>query len=338
MSRATSSGTGRRYGLARVARVWNVSRATHYRRRPPAEPEQPPAVVTRRRPGPVGACSDDDLLAYIRDQILASRLHGEGYRKIWARLRHDGIRTSARRVRRLMRAHRLLAPHRTPKPRRRRDHDGTITTGRSRRDDHDGTITTGRSRRDDHDGTITTAMVNAMWGTDMTQTVTVLDGVARVFVAVDHANSECVGIHAARSGNRFEALEPVRQGVLRHVGPIGEQVAAGLQLRHDHGSNDMSGDFQAEIRFLGIESSPAFVREPEGNGVAERFIRTLKENFLWGHTFDTLEELRQGLLAFARHYNETWLVARHGYKTPAQVRADQLGVDPPPDAPVALAA
>jgi hypothetical protein len=39
----------------------------------------------------------------------------------------------------------------------------------------------------------------------------------------------------------------------------------------------MSDLFQAELRFLGITSSPAFVREPEGNGCAERFIRTLKE-------------------------------------------------------------
>jgi hypothetical protein len=30
-----------------------------------------------------------------------------------------------------------------------------------------------------------------------------------------------------------------------------------------------------------LESSPAFVREPEGNGCVERFIRTLKENLLW---------------------------------------------------------
>jgi putative transposase len=42
----------------------------------------------------------------------------------------------------------------------------------------------------------------------------------------------------------------------------------------------MSGDFQKEIRFLGAGSSPAFVRAPEGNGCAERFIRTLKENLL----------------------------------------------------------
>src|SRR3712207_2843840 len=126
------------------------------------------------------------------------------------------------------------------------------------------------------DGTITTAAVDVMWGTDMTETVTLNEGRARVFVAVDHCSGECVGSHAARSGNRFEALEPVRQGVLRHFGRIGKDVAKGLVLRHDHGSNYMSGDFQAEIAFLGIESSPAFVRQPEGNGVAERFIRTLR--------------------------------------------------------------
>jgi putative transposase len=44
-------------------------------------------------------------------------------------------------------------------------------------------------------------------------------------------------------------------------------------------------------------------------------------------TFDTIEELRAALIEFARHYNETWLVARHGYRTPAQVRADQCRLD-----------
>jgi hypothetical protein len=85
----------------------------------------------------------------------------------------------------------------------------------------------------------------------------------------------------------------------------------------------MSEDFQTEIAFLGIEASPSFVREPEGNGVAERFIRTLKENLLWVRHFETIEELRLALLDFAAWYNTHWLVARHGHRTPAQVRADQ---------------
>jgi transposase InsO family protein len=104
----------------------------------------------------------------------------------------------------------------------------------------------------------------------------------------------------------------------------GAGIARGLRLRHDHGSRYLAGDFQAEIAFLGAESSPAFVREPEGNGCAERFIRTLKENLLWVRRFATAEELRLALLDFRRRYNETWLVERHGYRTPARGRADQL--------------
>ncbi len=73
------------------------------------------------------------------------------------------------------------------------------------------------------------------------------------------------------------------------------------------------------LLFLGITSSPAFVREPEGNGVAERFIRTLKEQLLWVRTFDTVEELRLALCEFKERYNREWLCDRHG--TLAQVRA-----------------
>ena len=69
----------------------------------------------------------------------------------------------------------------------------------------------GRTEAKPHDGTIITDKVNEMWGTDMTQTITIREGRANVFVTVEHANSEVVGIHAARSANRFEALEPVRQ-------------------------------------------------------------------------------------------------------------------------------
>ena len=98
-------------------------------------------------------------------------------------------------------------------------------------------------------------------------------------------------------------------------------MAAGLTLRHDDGSQYSSDHFQSEIRILGIESSPSFVRSPEGNGCAERFIWTLKEQLLWIQSFDDVEQLRQGLRAWARLYNETWLVQRHGNLTPAQANA-----------------
>ena len=69
----------------------------------------------------------------------------------------------------------------------------------------------------------------------------------------------------------------------------------------------------------------------------ERFIRTLKENFLWVHSFDTIEDLNRGLQDFVAHYNATWLVARHGYRTPNQIRAEQrcLAQCPPANLPLA---
>ena len=73
------------------------------------------------------------------------------------------------------------------------------------------------------------------------------------------------------------------------------------------------------------------MREPEGNGCAERFIRTLKENLLWVRRLATVEELRLALQAFKETYDRSWIIERHGYKTPAQVRAEQIG-------PMAMAA
>ena len=66
MSRTVSPSVNRVYGLARVARCWNVSRATVYRR------QQDP-VVPKRRPGPVGPCDDATLLEHIKKAIADSR-------------------------------------------------------------------------------------------------------------------------------------------------------------------------------------------------------------------------------------------------------------------------
>jgi hypothetical protein len=86
----------------------------------------------------------------------------------------------------------------------------------------------------------------------------------------------------------------------------------------------MSDHFRKELAFLGIESSPAFVRVPEGNGCAEHLIRTLRENLLWVTTFETIKALRRALLAFRHTYNTTWLIERHGFVTQAEHRQRQL--------------
>lgn len=73
------------------------------------------------------------------------------------------------------------------------------------------------------------------------------------------------------------------------------------------------------MKWLGIQSSPVFVGEPECNGLIERFMRTLKDECLYVHRFRTLEEARSVIGAFIRRYNQKWLLQQHGYKTPAEV-------------------
>jgi len=109
MSQATSPSTGKSYGLTMVLRVWEIAKSTFYWRL-----HQKPKV--EGRPGPVGPCTDGELLEHIRAILADSPFHGEGYRKVWARLRFQGIRTSRSRVLRLMRENQLLASHRRATP------------------------------------------------------------------------------------------------------------------------------------------------------------------------------------------------------------------------------
>ena len=291
MSGACSIATHQRYGLQRVCRIWRVPRSTCYARRRRAAR----AVGSCSKRGPMGPCSDRVLVDHIRHGLAASPFHGEGYRKVWARLRFAGLRTSKERVRRLMRQHDLQAPQRRGPPCGLAGHDGTIIPDQP----------------------------DVMWGTDATTTQTQKEGPAHVFVSVDHYTFECIGLHASAHGHRFEALEPIRQGVREHLGGYTAQRAVGLKVRHDHGAVYVSDAFQRELDFLGIESSPSFIRQPQGNGCVERFIGILKENLLWVHTFATVEELRQALIEFKQRYNQQWILQRHGYKTPAQVRQEK---------------
>jgi putative transposase len=111
MSQTQSPSTGRQYGRARVLAMWGQPRSTFYARQQRAR--QP--VVPRRR-GPKTKFTDAELLDKIRAILAASPFHGEGHRKIWARLRLQQVRTSKPRVLRLMRENQLLAPQRQLAP------------------------------------------------------------------------------------------------------------------------------------------------------------------------------------------------------------------------------
>ncbi len=290
MSRQTSEGAGKRYGLERVCRVLEFPRSTLYARQARESATVIPLCPQRRGPKPKVA--DTDLLAAIRADLEASPFTGEGHRKVWARLRilHD-IRVSRARVLRLMRENALLSPHRQPQ---------------------------GAAKL--HDGSITTDRPNEMWGTDGIRIETVDEGWVWVFSAVDHFDACCVGIHTVKTGNRFAALQPIAQGLHAQFGATGADAGRGLALRMDHGTQYTADDFLNQVKFWGIAPSFAFVAEPQTNGVAERFNRTLKEQAIHGRVFKNVEEVRAAVAEFKDRYNRHWRLEKLGFMSPYEAR------------------
>jgi len=288
MSAATSPSTGLLYGVERVCRLFETPRSTFYAHQQPAPAEKPPP----QRRGPKPEVSDDELLTYVKADLERTHFRAEGYRKVWARLRvMDHVRVSPKRVLRVMREAKLLSPHRS--------RQGSAKA---------------------HERTIITDAPNVMWGTDGLRVETVEDGWGWVFVGVEHWNAECVGFHVCKTGDRFAALEPIAMGLQRIYGGVGADAARGLQVRMDHGTQYMSDHFLNQLKFWGIAPSFAFVEEPQTNGVAERFNRTLREQVLNGRIFKSLDEVRRAVAAFVELYNAEWLVEKLGFVSPSRAR------------------
>jgi transposase InsO family protein len=268
--------------VAVVCRVLGAPRSSIYARRGRS--------TGTPRPGPTGSISDRDLLGLIRRVLKDSPFAGEGYRKVRARLRreHD-VRVSGKRVLRLLRREGLLAPQRVRGRRKPRPHDGTI-------------IPEGPNQR---------------WGTDATMAWTHSDGWVWVFVCIDHYTAEAWA-HVAKVGDRFAALQPVYDAVIDRFGGLSADVARGIALRHDWGPQYRSAHFLGSVGGLGIADDAAFLGEPETNGCAERWIRTLKEQCLWAELNDTIDQLRQAVAGFVDRYNSSWLIQRHGHQTPKE--------------------
>ncbi len=290
MSRTISVSTGTPYGVERVCKVWEQARSTFYERQERAEKRAQGISPGKRGPKP--RLPDEELLDLIRCDLAGSPFRGEGHRKVWGRLHFgQGFAVSRKRVLRLMRENRLLSPYR----------------GRQ-----------GEPRT--HEGTISTEAPNVMWGTDATKVFTLDDGWVWVFSAVEHWNAECVGYHVTKVGNRYAALEPISQGLTSLYGSVGADVARGLRLRMDHGSQYLSDHFVKQVRFWGITPSFAFVEQPQTNGVAERFNRTLKEQAIYGAVFRNVEEVRLAVGKFVETYNAEWRVEKNGFRSPQQTR------------------
>jgi putative transposase len=282
MSQTISPATNKAYGLKRVCEVWGIARSRIYR-----EPQKQSA-----KRGPKPRFDEATLLEKIQKDLASSPFKGEGHRKVHARLKREGVVTGRNRILSVMKKNNLLSPHRvhyTPS--------------------------------NPHDGRIITDAPNVMWGSDGTKVLTIDEGWVWIFSVADHWNTECLGWHVCKKGDRFAAYEPISQAIKKIYGGSAKDIATGLKLRIDNGSQYTSDYFLDQVKYLGVEASFGLVRQPETNGVAERFHRTLKEQIFEGKTFKNSDEVREAVRRFVDVYNEQWLVAKRGYQSPSEARS-----------------
>ena len=288
MSATLSEATGRPYGIQRVCQAWERSRSALYARQTREQQRHKGEEPARR--GPTPTVSDATLLEAIQADLDRSPVPGRGPSegpRAAADLGRDPGRADAGA------AGDAGAQAALPAPRPPGHRAGACRT-------------------------IVTQAPNVMWGTDGVRVFTLDDGWGWIFTAVEHWNAECVGWHVCKGGSRFAALEPIAQGLRRIYGALDADSARGLALRMDHGSQYLSDHFLNQIRYWGMRPSYGFVEEPETNGVAERWNRTLKEQATHGRIFQNLKEVRAAVTAFVERYNTTWRLEKLGYHTPIE--------------------
>ena len=285
MSEKTSPQTHLRYGVEMVCKVWNFSRSSFYHSR---RMSQKVKVKRGKRP----TISDDELLKAIVHDIDDSHFQGEGHRKVHARLkRFKKFKVGRNRVLKVMKKNHLLSPYRCK-----------------------------QGKKNFHDGRITTDVPNVMWGTDAAKIFTLEDGWVWFFGVIEHWNSECLGWHVTKKGDRFAAIEALTRTVENVFEKACQGVARGLKLLVDHGSQFLSEGFINQAHYWGIGISKGFVREPETNGVIERFHRTFKEQIVHGRQYHSAEDFRKEVSAFILKYNSDWLLEKLDYHSPLEAR------------------
>ncbi len=216
-----------------------------------------------------------------------------GYRRLWVLLRfRDGLLVNRKAVYRVLKEKRWLVHQRssTPRPRVR---GGVSRASRS----------------------------NERWAMDVTHIACGQDGWAHLAAVIDCHDRELIGYEFALRSRAKEAERAVEAACLRRFGtlrPVGAPV-----LRSDNGLIFQSRRFRQACRDYRLQQEFITPYTPEQNGMIERFFRSLKEECVWQHTFQTFEEARRIIRDWVEWYNQERPHQALGYRSPVQYRAQQ---------------
>ncbi len=92
-------------------------------------------------------------------------------------------------------------------------------------------------------------------------------------------------------------------------------------LRSDNGKVFTSKRFVGRCRQYGLSQEFITPYSPEQNGMIERFFRSLKEECIWLHNFEGVEDARETIEKWVAFYNQKRPHQSLGYLSPDEFRA-----------------
>jgi transposase InsO family protein len=291
MSRKTVAGLA---SVRLLCLTFGLSSAAYYvalRAQKHGRPSPSPGKVLRLPARPRYA-SAEAVLAAIKEVLARVGSEAWGVRKVWATMRQEGLRVSTKRVWAIMHAHGLVLA---------RDRDP------------------GEPLR----GHVAVPEPNRRFATDMTTTWTKRDGVVAIVPCIDCGCRSVLGLAVTKDQHSPAVLAPVREALVAAFG-CPENVPDGVDFRTDHGPQYTGADCEALVTEWHLDHTYAPVGRPTGNAVAERVIRTLKEEVVWLRDWDNIDELTAALEAWRVRYNEKRPHQSLAWKTPSQYRAEHL--------------
>lgn len=227
----------------------------------------------------------DDEASLTQDIIALARQYGRyGYRRITALLRDAGWLVNKKRVERIWRQEGLKVPQRQPKRARLWLNDGSCIRLKPKRPNH-------------------------VWSYDFVEDRTHDGRKIRMLNIVDEFTREALAIRVARRLNSNDVIDVlsdlfILRGVPGHI-------------RSDNGPEFIAKAVQAWITAVGAQTAYITPGSPWENGYIESFNARLRDEFLNGEIFYTLQEAKILIEAWRRQYNTIRPHSSLGYRPPA---------------------
>ena len=161
---------------------------------------------------------------------------------------------------------------------------------------------------------------NQRWATDLCRVWAGRDGWASLALVIDCCSRELLGWHLSLSAKSKTAESALEQALITRFGTLG-RVENPFLLRSDNGLVFTSRSYTGLVKSYGLKQEFITPYTPQQNGLIERFIRTIKEQCIHRHRFESLQHASRVIADWIAFYNLKRPHQALRMKTPANAYA-----------------